>query len=1136
MPFSFPIRCLIVTAAVLAPVVVMPQNPMGSNYVRTIEPRVGSTAEPADDSAPVAALNTTSPKVTTVYYDGLGRERSKVSGATGGNGEDIRDLTEYDNYGNVFRQWQPFALQNGAGTMTVDAVKQASLAHYGSDEIPYVTTSYEEAATNRPVAQSHIGKAWNPWHYEKKIQTEYAFNESDLPQYKNVRLFTVGDDGRTLTDAGYYRPYTLRATAVTNEDGHRTVEFKTKANRTVLSRRVGENGQYLDTYFVYDIYGCLKYMISPEAESQLPHNAECPATTLNKLCYFYDYDSRLRLVEKRLPGCEPVYYVYDKLNRPVFTQDGNQRATSTWSVRKYNPHNFKIAVEGTAVLTGATRQSLQQTWGDTLLTAEPQCSPAYEMDLFYPPTPGLSTFEPKVAYFYDNFNHWNGSLPQDADFPYNPTDSHQGLLTGTAFFDNGLAMVSAAFTDKSGRQVMTAEKDYYSNDHAVTTYTAYSFDGRPLRGKSVFRSLAEGMTIESHTSETETDYDGGDRVAATRMRVDGGTWRTIEANAYDALGRLSSLNYGGAQSCLQPVTFTYDICGNLTETHSPWFDQKVYFTESPNADDCSSLWGENFGVSYSGNVNGIDESVISPAANVSGWSKTSRNYAFEYDFFDRLTLAAEASDRLGESYNYDFNGNITALLRLYDGDAVQDAAITYDGNQLSAVYDVADDYHVGEVPQFVSDDYTGFAYDANGNLTADPTRQITSITYQPDMNLPKRINFANGNQMLWEYSTDGTKRMSQTRTKYITLIPKANGDTIQRVNYYLHTERFYGDFVKIDNSRWRVYHPTGHVDITSQGVQTWMYYVRDRLGSTRAVITEQGVPLQAMDYYPSGIPVETFTAGNAYNTTDRLHTGKEFHAFDGLSWHDNAARFHDTLFPRFTTVDPLAEKDPGTSPYAYCGNNPLRFIDPSGKRILINNIDYAGYHDNCNDDLFVKEMANVLDMIRQNGGEEVVNDLMNSGINYIFRPTDEANSYTSAKSDGNGNPIGDVEFFIRDKGDARLLANDGAHELFHGVQYENGQGGETVFNEVEAYAFQDIILENAYVAGRGVKSNVSASVSPELSNIILEFGDGDYKNSNNAILLFKNSTIGQKQNYRNIPLYNKKNTNLLELYHIKNNN
>ena len=80
---------------------------------------------------------------------------------------------------------------------------------------------------------------------------------------------------------------------------------------------------------------------------------------------------------------------------------------------------------------------------------------------------------------------------------------------------------------------------------------------------------------------------------------------------------------------------------------------------------------------------------------------------------------------------------------------------------------------------------------------------------------------------------------------------------------------------------------------------------------------------------------KTETRSNAYNTTDRLHTGKEFHAFDGLSWHDNAARFNDTIFPRFTTVDPLAEQDPGTSPYAYCGNNPLLFIDQSGMYLLV---------------------------------------------------------------------------------------------------------------------------------------------------------------------------------------------------------
>jgi hypothetical protein len=36
---------------------------------------------------------------------------------------------------------------------------------------------------------------------------------------------------------------------------------------------------------------------------------------------------------------------------------------------------------------------------------------------------------------------------------------------------------------------------------------------------------------------------------------------------------------------------------------------------------------------------------------------------------------------------------------------------------------------------------------------------------------------------------------------------------------------------------------------------------------------------------------------------------------------------------RFTTPDPLAEKYYSISPYAYCGNNPIKFVDTDGKRI-----------------------------------------------------------------------------------------------------------------------------------------------------------------------------------------------------------
>lgn len=43
----------------------------------------------------------------------------------------------------------------------------------------------------------------------------------------------------------------------------------------------------------------------------------------------------------------------------------------------------------------------------------------------------------------------------------------------------------------------------------------------------------------------------------------------------------------------------------------------------------------------------------------------------------------------------------------------------------------------------------------------------------------------------------------------------------------------------------------------------------------------------------------------------------------------------NTAYARFLQMDPMAEKYPGISPYAYCDNNPLKYIDPDGNEKIL---------------------------------------------------------------------------------------------------------------------------------------------------------------------------------------------------------
>jgi RHS repeat-associated protein len=76
------------------------------------------------------------------------------------------------------------------------------------------------------------------------------------------------------------------------------------------------------------------------------------------------------------------------------------------------------------------------------------------------------------------------------------------------------------------------------------------------------------------------------------------------------------------------------------------------------------------------------------------------------------------------------------------------------------------------------------------------------------------------------------------------------------------------------------------------------------------------------------------TSADAPSTQPYKYNGKEFVEMYGYDTYDYGARGYYPAIMRFTTMDPLSEKYYHISPYAYCANNPIKFIDIGGDSIF----------------------------------------------------------------------------------------------------------------------------------------------------------------------------------------------------------
>lgn len=203
-----------------------------------------------------------------------------------------------------------------------------------------------------------------------------------------------------------------------------------------------------------------------------------------------------------------------------------------------------------------------------------------------------------------------------------------------------------------------------------------------------------------------------------------------------------------------------------------------------------------------------------------------------------------------------------------------------------------------------SDEYV---YDNNGNLTKDSNKGITNIAYNV-LNLPSTVTFSDGSTIVYTYAADGTK---------LRTVHTISGTTTQK--------DYCGNVVYENGVQKMLLTEEGYVDL-SASTPAYYYYLKDHQGNNRVVLSSSGTVAETNHYYPFG-----GVFASTGNVQPYKYNGKELDTKKGLNWYDYGARHYDATLGRWLVVDPLAEKYYGLSPYIYCNNLPIRYINPTGE-------------------------------------------------------------------------------------------------------------------------------------------------------------------------------------------------------------
>jgi RHS repeat-associated protein len=901
----------------------------GYNYVRKITPLTANETR---------YMNLNQSLQTIVYYDGLGRREQTVQKGITPSKADLVIQQEYDNFGRNSKTWLPTPVGNNNGVYVNNITSKAIT--YRNDAYPYSEPVYEKSPLNRVLEQYGPGANWrsNGGH---SVKTEYLTNNTNYPC---LRYSLAGDN---LVNNGNYADNSLYVTKTTDEDGKISFEMSDKSGRLILQRQMNGTTQH-DTYYVYDDLGNLRYVLPPSASDATTGTATYPETTtrIKYFAYIYKYDYRNRCIEKKLPGADPVYYKYDMADRLIFSQDGEQRQTRKWT--------FTIPdISGRVVLQGECTNPPTAISDNVVAVYSNTASGMFASSGYTLSGVSFTLQKTHQVLYYDNYkfkSNWgsNYNYVTPAGFENKrygtdtDTDKAKGLLTGYRIACPEVSDLRSVFYyDKKGRMIQSVSDNHMRGYEKE--YINYSFSGKPVWKQMQHNTFYYSASV--NITETYTyKYDHADRLTETYYKIDDESQKLLSKLNYDDLGRISSKSL---HNNLISINYAYNIRNRLRSiTSGQTFNETLYYETTYSSNTPA----------YNGNLSALQWNQSK--------NRSTRGYRFHYDGLNRLTAAQylngyNLTGEYDEEFEYNKMGCITRLKRYINATPgaanptivlFDDLRFGYMGNHASGVCDLGEPSSPYGFAKG-NDDYS-YTYNKNGSLKTDKSRGIAGIQYN-SLNLPEQIQFTYGHKTLYSYDALGNKRVVNHQTvKNNMNVPFGITDAnISYSNILNELEiRYCGHIVYEGGSLKYILTPEGFVMPTSHDFYGYYYSIKDHLGNVRAVIGDwDALRLEQLrtvigdwdglrqetNYYPSGLPYPDHHSKDGYNPELQPYKfgGKELDEMNGLRTYDFHARQRKMDIPVFDTMDPLCEKYPWVSPYAYCLNNPVNYIDPDGRDV-----------------------------------------------------------------------------------------------------------------------------------------------------------------------------------------------------------